>query len=101
MMQKSIKAGEQSKIPDNIVLFPTRSCHRIRRELEISYHLKHQPHFLILTLGAIIGTVLAFFLNYHLQHTLLHFLIFIIVPISVALFLRQIYIHTLIQSMKD
>ena len=99
-MPKAAQARETNNIPDNIVLFPPRHRHKIQREMEIAYDLKQQPHFLILTLGAMIGGMLALFIAYHIEHYLVNYLILLLIPITMAIFLRKIYIRTLIETMK-
>ena len=100
-MHKATQAREKNNdIPDNIVLFPPRPRHKIQREMEIAYDLKQQPHFLMLILGALIGVMLSVFIGYHVEHHPLNYLILFFIPIAMAIFLRKIYIHTLIETMK-
>lgn len=100
MPQKAIEIREHSELPDNIVIFPPRNRHRIRREIEMSYDIKNQPHFMILLLGALIGGMFALFIGYHLEHYFLNYAILTLIPIAMALFLRKVYIRTLIETMK-
>lgn len=100
LMHKAAQARDSNQIPDNIVLFPPRHRHKIQREMEIAYDIKKQPHFMILLLGMMIGGMLALFIGYHIQHYALSYLILAFIPIAMAIFLRKIYIHTLIETMK-
>jgi hypothetical protein len=100
MPHKAIEIREHSELPDNIVIFPPRNRHRIRREMELSYDIKHQPHAMILLLGALIGSMFALFIGYHLEQYFLNYAILLLIPVTMALFLRKVYVHTLIESMK-
>lgn len=99
-MHKAAHVRNSNPIPDNIVLFPPRHRHKIQREMEIAYDIKQQPHFLILILGMMIGGMLALFIGYHIQHYALGYIVLAFLPIAMAIFLRKIYIYTLIETMK-
>lgn len=64
------------------------------------YRLKNQldrePHLFIVLLGAVIGVILALFISYHLKVMLFSLVCLVALPVTLAYFLRRVYIYTLL-----
>jgi hypothetical protein len=65
---------------------------------EIEHTLNQEPHFFIVILGLIIGTILSIFIDYHLSPHLWSYGLLSLLPFTLAYGLRKIYIHTLIHT---
>ncbi|OTG85917.1 hypothetical protein B9T31_10025 [Acinetobacter sp. ANC 4558] len=69
----------------------SKSHHQIKVKDE-----NYDFHIFIAILGAVIGGIIALFIVYLLRFNILSYTSFVIIPISVALLLRKIYLRTLV-----
>ena len=70
---------------------------------DLKHLLNQQSHLLIVSIATCIGAVFALFIAYslQLQPTLLNISALCLVPFALAMSLRQVYIHTLINMEYD
>ncbi|OTG77982.1 hypothetical protein B9T33_14400 [Acinetobacter sp. ANC 5054] len=70
---------------------------------ELKHLLNQQSHLLIVSIATCIGAIFAIFIAYtlHLQPTLINIAALCLVPIALALSLRKVYIHTLLNMEYD
>lgn len=94
------------KVLDSTVL-PARRSHSVSpTTINASMYkqeMNHPAQLLIVAVGMCIGAIFAFSIAYnlHIQPTLWHIGLLTLIPVSIALLLRQVYIYTLIHMEQD
>ena len=94
------------KVLDSTVL-PARRSRRVSpTTINASMYkqeMNHPAQLLIVAVGMCIGAIFAISIAYnlHIQPTLWHIALLTLIPLSIALLLRQVYIYTLIHMEQD
>ena len=101
MRKTSLHVREHSEVRDNIVFFPPKHNYKMYRLAEAKFELNQRPHFFIIALGLVIGSIISFFIGYHIEAQLVSYIFLSLIPLLLAYGLRKVYIHTLIKNLDE
>lgn len=96
-MEKIVQAGSiQSNIMQAKSISLNQSLHNASVNTTLEVSLEQQPHFFILFLGLITGSVIALAVGFALKVNLFNAILLMLVPIAICYLLRKVYIYTLL-----
>lgn len=99
MRKSALHVREHSEVRDNIVFFPPKHNYKMHRLAEAKFELNQRPHFFMIILGLVIGSILSVFIGYHIQPQLMSYIFLSFIPLLMAYGLRKVYIHTSIENL--